>query len=184
MNLKKLSLSNFKRFESESFDLNPPINILVGPNSSGKSSIIKSLLALKQTASSSNENEVLSAQGEYVDLGTYKDYVFDHSIDRNISIKIDFASEALTRMPTLMKDKQLWIEFSFSCDKITLQAKLSSLVIGGPSQTLLTLERKKTRQGFTIEFDSQEISSIISNYVLSKGSEKDAWGGGEGKARS
>ena len=172
MKIQSLELSNFKRFERANLDLDAPINILVGPNSSGKSSVLKALLALKQTASISNENEVLSAQGEYVDLGTYKDYVYNHAIDRSVSLRIDFTSEALTRMPPLIKDGPLWIKFSFLCDKTTLQAKLSSIIIGGPDHNLLTLERKKTRQGFTIGFGSEAINDIISHYVLSKSSAK------------
>ena len=42
------SLSNFRNFQSKTdFQLNP-LTVLVGPNSSGKSSIIKSLLLLKE----------------------------------------------------------------------------------------------------------------------------------------
>ena len=86
-----MKLKNFKRFSSTTIDLSTKINLLLGPNSSGKSSVIKALLAFKQTASSSNEHEVFSAQGEYVDLGLYKDYVYKHNIKNKIIFEFTYS---------------------------------------------------------------------------------------------
>jgi predicted ATPase len=180
MKLSNLQLINFKRFDEESIDLNSPVNIFVGPNSSGKSSIIKALLALKQTASSSNENEVFAAQGDYVDLGTYRDYVFEHAIDRTISIKVDFSSTVLTRMPVSSSNESQWVKFAFTCDKNTQQAKLSSLVVGDSSQSLFKLQRKKTRQGFSISFDSEQAKQLISQFLSASEPQKKSMQMGEG----
>jgi predicted ATPase len=180
MKLGNLSLINFKRFDEESIDLSAPVNVLVGPNSSGKSSIIKAMLALKQTASSSNDNEVFAAQGDYVDLGTYRDYVFEHAIDRTISIKVDFSSTLLTRMPVSSSHESQWIKFVFTCDKNTQQAKLSSLAVGDSSQDLFKLQRKKTRQGFTISFDSEQVKKLISQFLSASEPQKKSMQKGEG----
>lgn len=172
MKLSNLGLINFKRFDEDSIDLSAPLNVFVGPNSSGKSSIIKAILALKQTASSSNENEVFAAQGDYVDLGTYREYVFEHAIDRPISIKVDFSSKALSRMPVSSSDESQWIELVFNCDKITQQAKLSLLVVGDSTQDLFKLERKKTRQGFAISFDSDQAKKLLSRFLAANEPQK------------
>lgn len=88
MYANQLELINFKRFQKTEIDLHSRITLLVGPNSSGKSSIIKALLGLKQTAAPSNEHEVFSAQGEYVDLGVYRDYVNNHEATKRVTIGI------------------------------------------------------------------------------------------------
>ncbi|MCG8838854.1 AAA family ATPase [Tenacibaculum dicentrarchi] len=44
----KYTLNNFRSYNNQQFDFKR-INILIGENSGGKSSLIKSLLSLKQT---------------------------------------------------------------------------------------------------------------------------------------
>ena len=48
MKLAQISLENFKSHRESSFELKP-ITIFIGPNSCGKSSILQSLLMLKNT---------------------------------------------------------------------------------------------------------------------------------------
>ena len=69
---KKLTLENFKGFaKKQSIDLKP-ITLIYGANSSGKSSILQSLLLLKQTLEQSNDKSaILLSKGKYVDLGNY-----------------------------------------------------------------------------------------------------------------
>lgn len=64
-----------------------PITFLVGPNSSGKSSVFQAILALKQTIESGDQRSPLILQ-DYVDLGSYKDVFFKH--DTKKDIRIDF----------------------------------------------------------------------------------------------
>ncbi|WP_289351788.1 AAA family ATPase [Acinetobacter baumannii] len=62
------SIENFKVF-SEKTDLEfAPITLIYGPNSSGKSSIIQSLLVLKESLLSSNS---LKSNNKYFELGSY-----------------------------------------------------------------------------------------------------------------
>ncbi len=67
--LKNISGSNYKAFES--FDISiSPITVLLGSNSSGKSSIINLLLMLSQTFDSDKElDSPLRLNGKKVDLG-------------------------------------------------------------------------------------------------------------------
>ena len=66
--IRSIELNNFKAFKkSGRVDLKK-INILVGPNSSGKSSFIKALLMLKNSIDS-NEESVLGLDKE---IGTYR----------------------------------------------------------------------------------------------------------------
>jgi recombinational DNA repair ATPase RecF len=40
MKIKKLKLKNFKKFASQEFDFNDDLNVIVGDNESGKSSLL------------------------------------------------------------------------------------------------------------------------------------------------
>lgn len=79
--LKYISFSNFRVFENkEKLELRP-ITFLTGPNSSGKSSVLKSLLLLKNN--SKNDLQVLDFTGPKHNLGT-----FDNTLNNNTDSKI------------------------------------------------------------------------------------------------
>lgn len=68
--IKSLSINNFRIFDSKTeFEL-CPLTFLTGPNSSGKSSILKALLLLKSNSSSSLQ--VLDFSGSKHNLGTFQ----------------------------------------------------------------------------------------------------------------
>lgn len=91
--LGKLSIEGFKCFESKtSIDL-APITILIGPNNSGKTALIQTLLLLKQTIESRSAEPVLLLNGQYFDFGTYKDIVFGNNLNRHISIGCNISSD-------------------------------------------------------------------------------------------
>ena len=80
----RLRLQNFKGYEDTGeLDLRP-LTILIGPNGGGKSSLLKFLMTLKQTAASTDISTTLitsvtdtdQEKYGYVDLGLYKDYVY------------------------------------------------------------------------------------------------------------
>lgn len=86
--LEKLSLKNYRAFE----DLNLPltkINLFLGPNNSGKSSILSILNLLAQTMQSDDLNNPLLLNGKYEELGTYKDIVYQNIVKNNIDIQMD-----------------------------------------------------------------------------------------------
>ena len=66
--LRKISFKNYKSFKAkQTIDLNK-VTVLVGPNSAGKSSIIKLLALLKQSLDGSPSNhELLNIRGDLVD---------------------------------------------------------------------------------------------------------------------
>lgn len=154
MSINKLVLKNFKRFDQLELDLESKITLLMGPNSSGKSSIVKAILALKQTASPSNEHEVLSAQGDYVDLGIYKDFIHDHDISKKLTIGFDintnfdfFGGEPNT---------SAHLSFTFAYDFATEQAKVFEIGVldnNNKNKTLLNLTKKKTRESFSLTLE-------------------------------
>lgn len=162
MHILKLDIKNFKRFETTSIDLTSKINILLGPNSSGKSSIIKALLAMKQTASPANENEALAAQGEYVDLGVYKDYVYNHQVGKKIGLCLTIAN--LTHNISNQVDPPITrFNITIGHDHVTQQARLFDIHIneGLGEDFYLNITKKKTRDSFNIVL-SEKSAQLIS----------------------
>ena len=66
--LTELKLANFRIFDDEVTVRFRPITVLIGRNSSGKSSVIKFLLMLQQS-SEARTSEFMSPEGEQVHLG-------------------------------------------------------------------------------------------------------------------
>ena len=81
MLINALSLKNFKCFEEIDIDFGK-ITLLTGANSSGKSSLIYSILAMLQTE---NFPFYLSPNGKYVNLGSYEEMVLDKKKDIEIN---------------------------------------------------------------------------------------------------
>lgn len=71
--IESISLENYKSFGHKTNIPLAPLTILCGTNSSGKSSILKSILMMKQTAESETPYNTLTFMGKYVDNGYWDD---------------------------------------------------------------------------------------------------------------
>ena len=83
--LKELKLSNFRLFDDEVTVRFRPITVLIGRNNSGKSSIVKFLLMLRQSLNK-DSSHFLSPEGNEVNLGNFSG-LKNASIKTNPSIK-------------------------------------------------------------------------------------------------
>lgn len=79
--LKSISLTNYKCFRDETTIDIAPLTVLCGVNSGGKSSILKSLLMLKQSYENESTSHSLLLSGEYVDNGSFDDVVYHENKD-------------------------------------------------------------------------------------------------------
>ena len=73
--IKSFRLRNFKAFEDTGDIELKPLTVIAGPNSSGKSSILQSLLLLKQTLDAPPEAR-LSLDGRFFQYSDFSDLVF------------------------------------------------------------------------------------------------------------
>jgi predicted ATPase len=90
--LTSLSIGNFKSWEKlDNLSLGK-VTLLFGENSSGKTSLIQSLLLLKQTAESYDRAQPLNlgTRETYVDLGMYEDLIYGHELKRMLSFGFDW----------------------------------------------------------------------------------------------
>lgn len=90
--LKQLRIKNFKSWADTLEIRLAPITVFFGTNSSGKSSLLQFLLMLKQTAESPDRRRVLHPGGQNtpVELGTFRDLVFNHDLGREIEFLLEW----------------------------------------------------------------------------------------------
>ena len=84
--IDKIHLKNFKALRDTGELEIKPITFLVGPNSSGKTSLIQAILALRQTVRSQDPHTPLILDDDYINLGSYRDAVFGHDEKNEIGI--------------------------------------------------------------------------------------------------
>ena len=94
--IKSLRLLNFKAFEDTGILELKPITVLAGPNSGGKSSILQSLLLLKQTLDSP-ANIGLDLDGDYLQFSRFNELTFGKPSLRGSKVTYEFDVE--TPMP-------------------------------------------------------------------------------------
>ena len=75
--LKGLEIENFKSYINRQCIYLSDLSVLLGANSSGKSTALQALLALKQTMECNSPDEELLLSGKYVTLGDYDDVASD-----------------------------------------------------------------------------------------------------------
>lgn len=130
--ITSLSLENFKSFQKlDNLEIKP-LTILLGRNSCGKSSIIQSLLLLKQTIGEENESD-LNVEGKYLKFNSLKD--ISYGVPKNnlatIAYKIGFENNTEKANITLefknKKNEDSYIpkltKFIYSDDKILIDFK-------------------------------------------------------------
>jgi predicted ATPase len=98
----RMRLKNFRLFADTGWFRLAPLTFLVGRNSSGKSSIISSLLLLKQSIEQeavSSSVTPLTLSGPYCDLGTYRDVVHQHNEGSDLSLSFSLDLRDLAPLP-------------------------------------------------------------------------------------
>lgn len=129
-------IHNFRSFQNQSFNFSR-INILIGENSGGKSSLLKFLLSLKQTLESPTEVN-LKLKGDYTDLGNYEEVVYYRKKDKKIRFEFEIGLDYydyFTELILLIEDDLTKIKFN-KIKKIASKFKAvkSNLVIELNSQ--------------------------------------------------
>jgi predicted ATPase len=92
--ITELELENFKPFGTKQTAALAPITLVYGPNSGGKSSIIQSLLLLRQSFDVSQESSFrLISKGDLIDLGTFRSLIHKHELKRSLHIGVSFEAQ-------------------------------------------------------------------------------------------
>jgi hypothetical protein len=121
--LTSISLENFKSWKRIADMRLAPLTGLFGTNSSGKTSILQLLLMLKQTAESSDRNQVLNLgdQRSLVELGTFRDILHNHSHPGRIQWKLSWT---LPNELTIPDPSGGPMDILFQGDKLTFDCEV------------------------------------------------------------
>lgn len=87
MIVKSLSVRNFRNHTSSSFEFNPGINIVSGPNASGKTNIVEAVyyLSLARSFRGVDDEDIINQKSEYAEIDSR---IVEGSVKRNIRIII------------------------------------------------------------------------------------------------
>lgn len=85
--IKKIKLTNFKCFPSVELSFRE-LNVFSGVNSMGKSTVIQSLLLLRQTYENNAIDRGLYLNGKYISIGTGKDLLYSNAGKEPIGIYV------------------------------------------------------------------------------------------------
>jgi len=94
--ITRLTANNFRAFENLDLPLTK-INLFLGPNNAGKSSILSVINLLSQTISSDDPEIPLLLTGKFEDLGAYQDAVYKNVSSLDISVTLEFSSDRVKR---------------------------------------------------------------------------------------
>lgn len=163
--ITEYQIANFKAFGSPQTLPIRPITLIFGPNSSGKSSIFQSLLMLKQSIESPDENSSpLSYKGNLVDLGGPREFIHKHEVTKELLflLKIDklefeeyvpetiFSDEdSILYLKSMLKfiiiaGKKCGLQFYFNINNGFLSHKNTCLLLGKNMAPLITIEKNKS----------------------------------------
>ncbi|MFZ7131778.1 MAG: AAA family ATPase [Eubacteriales bacterium] len=105
-----LQLQNLKCFKDSGEIPIKPITVLVGKNSSGKSTFLRTFPLFRQSIESRTRGPILW-YGQYVDFGSYNDAVRRDSSDPNKRISFTYTT-------TIIKDQQRFNRFLFYSNRV------------------------------------------------------------------
>lgn len=91
--LKSWSIENFKPIVNSGELKLAPVTVLAGRNSSGKSSLLQSILMIAQTLSNPLPERALLPNGPIVQLGTFEDILSTISGLRELTIQFEISNE-------------------------------------------------------------------------------------------
>ena len=95
--LAEIRLENFKSVNDATVELRP-LSVVVGRNSSGKSTLLQSVLALAQAVRNKSNSSQFPLNGEYVRLGTFGEVLSFQNLNDNPEIAIGFSVTVDTRL--------------------------------------------------------------------------------------
>lgn len=140
--ITSIEIENFKAFGNrQRIDL-APITLIYGENSAGKTSILQAIHLLKQTHESRDSGAALLPRAEdgIVDLGSFKELLFDHDVTRSFRFAVELAPASPNRTNRAMRtlglagDTPLGLEAAFRQDKTSREVTWSEIKLSLPGR--------------------------------------------------
>jgi hypothetical protein len=130
--ITSLQIKNFKAWKDTGKIRLAPLTVIFGANSAGKSSLGHLLLALKQTALSSDRRRALHLgdQNTAIDLGTFSDCIHGHDLSQSLDFSVSW------KLPEMMSIRNPLTQTRvYKGNQITLAVKLEANKLSQPVAT-------------------------------------------------
>ena len=153
--MDRIKFQNYKAFDEGELEIRP-LTLLLGANSSGKSSILHLFLMLEQTISNADKyNAALKTNGHGVSLGEDENLIKDKNHTKQLTLEFGInPSEYINSVKSLQEEKQSEISYSY----------LFSLKANNPEKyehhSKTIIEKLKTK-GKNLE---PVLSGVLNNY--------------------
>ena len=154
MYLEKLSLTNFKNYEDGRYTFGQQVNVIVGPNGSGKTNLLDAIyfLALSKSAFQSQDALSILHDADYFII----DGIFEEHDDRKVQITISLQRG---QRKVLMADKKPY-------ERISEHIGRFPVVLVAPNDTDLVREHSEDRRHFFDGVLSQLDAEYLRNYLM------------------
>ena len=121
--LTSLQIKNFKAWKDTGKIRLAPLTVIFGANSAGKSSLGHLLLALKQTAISTDRKRALHLGdgNSLIDLGTFTDCLHGHDLSRKLEFELGWTTPEIMKVTNPLSPKSV-----YSGDEISLGVAIAS----------------------------------------------------------
>lgn len=162
--LKGIEIENFKSYLEKQFIHISDLSVLLGANSSGKSTALQALLTMKQTIECNSPDEELLLSGKYVALGDFDDVISDSKTD---CFSLAVVLEENEKSENSIENDKFKIAWKFKRADDGISAKLDSLSIIFRDLTL-SFKRVNNLQYMYINGKRSPFSTKISNLIISK----------------
>lgn len=159
--LNKISLKNFKAFREAQIEIKP-ITILIGPNNSGKSSLLQSIILIQQTLESSNS--VLNTAGKK--FGSFDELINQKNENNEIDFRLDFNDKTHIEFTITAENNKTYVK-NFSCDAGLYKYSLQNLapedynneknIIENQSKCMLEYDEENLKHKKILKFELEPV---------------------------
>lgn len=174
--ISRLTLENFKSIGNRAEVELAPITLLYGPNSAGKTSVLQSLLLLKQSfafAERAGGAPRLVTQGDLVDLGSYGALIHGHDEDRTLALGVEFTP--LDRRGPVALAGPRYFELRFGRPASAAGPQQQTVTVGAEGMSFkFSIDRsaepvddsQQERQLFVSDSDPEEMLRFVERFGL------------------
>ena len=162
--LKGIEIENFKSYTEKQYIHFSDLSVLLGANSSGKSTALQALLIMKQTIECNSPDEELLMSGKYVALGDFDDVISDPKKDY---FSLAAVLEETEKSENEIENDEFKITWYFKRADEGISAMLTKLDIVYETMTL-SFERAENMHYMYINGKRSPFSTVLANLIMVK----------------
>jgi len=167
--ISTFAAKNYKCFSNPTLINIRPLTIFIGSNSSGKTSMLKLLLLLKEAIESRYSYAPIIFKGKYINFGSYNDVVYKHDIKNKMSfgIKLNNLSIRPRWLPRSSHERtpvdltNISIITTFKCIKRSKEVAIDYYHIYDEFKNIeMRLKRRRTNYSIKLYQDNEIVTDL------------------------